>query len=348
SVAAPASEPKSEPEPVAAPAPAPAARPVEATLFDLEGTVSHRRRQRVILSLYGATGSEMPAPKPRSAAAPAAIPAEPEIPVAAEPALPVEEPAVVAEPAAAVVPAEAAVSAPVASAVAEPIAPEATRQPAADAKTESAADAMPNAEPLPDAEPESLAASDAEPVPFVEEFARAVEESAAEASEAAVETAVAAEEPAAVQSEPEPGPAPETVPEAAHETLPEAGTEPVAAGFAPSFGGEGAPAPVLGDVINHDVQTLADTIGRPRDVVSELRRLEPVTDLERAIGINDKFLLIRDLFCGDAAAYDEAIATLNGFDDLDDCMIHIAEHYAWNPNSDGAKLLMELLERKFA
>ena len=29
-------------------------------------------------------------------------------------------------------------------------------------------------------------------------------------------------------------------------------------------------------------------------------------------------------------------------------MIHIAEHYAWNPNSDGAKLLMELLERKLA
>ena len=29
-------------------------------------------------------------------------------------------------------------------------------------------------------------------------------------------------------------------------------------------------------------------------------------------------------------------------------MIFIAEHYAWNPNSDGAQLLMELLERKFA
>ena len=29
-------------------------------------------------------------------------------------------------------------------------------------------------------------------------------------------------------------------------------------------------------------------------------------------------------------------------------MIYIAENYAWNANSDGAKLLMELLERKFA
>lgn len=107
-------------------------------------------------------------------------------------------------------------------------------------------------------------------------------------------------------------------------------------------------AAVLGDVINHDVQTLADTIAPPRDVASELRRSEHVTDLRRAIGINDKFLMIRDLFGGDAAAYEAAIDKLNAFDDFDECMIHIAENYAWNANSDGAKFLMELLERKFA
>ena len=72
------------------------------------------------------------------------------------------------------------------------------------------------------------------------------------------------------------------------------------------------------------------------------------SSLRRAIGINDKFLLIRDLFGGDGEAYEEAIATLNAFDDFDECMIHIAENYAWNPNSDGAKFMMELLERKFA
>lgn len=105
---------------------------------------------------------------------------------------------------------------------------------------------------------------------------------------------------------------------------------------------------VLGEVINHDVQTLADTIVPPRDRASELRRSEPVTDLRKAVGINDRFLMIRDLFEGDAAAYETAIEAFNGFSDLDECLIHIAEHYAWNANSDGAKLLMDLLERKFA
>ena len=109
--------------------------------------------------------------------------------------------------------------------------------------------------------------------------------------------------------------------------------------------GAGAGGP---DAINDDVQTLADTIAPPRDIASELRRSEPVTDLHRAIGINDKFLMIRDLFGGDGEAFDAALDALNGFGDLDDCMIYIAENYAWNANSDGAKLLMELLERKFA
>mgnify|MGYP000169559345 CR=1 FL=1 len=105
---------------------------------------------------------------------------------------------------------------------------------------------------------------------------------------------------------------------------------------------------VLGEVINHDVQTLADTITPPRNMASELRRSEPVTDLRQAIGLNDRFLLIRDLFGGDAAACDRTLDRLNRFEDLDDCMIFIAEHFAWNPNSDGAKLMMDLLERKFA
>lgn len=105
---------------------------------------------------------------------------------------------------------------------------------------------------------------------------------------------------------------------------------------------------VLGDVINHDVQTLADMIAPHRGAASELRRGEPVADLRRAIGINDKFLLIRDLFGGDGEAYEQAIGTLNAFDDFDECMIYIAENYAWNPNSDGAKFMMELLERKFS
>lgn len=161
---------------------------------------------------------------------------------------------------------------------------------------------------------------------------------------------------AASESEPGDEPSGESVEGVAVESPRSAGsgTQPR---FAATYGPESTSASeplhpqggaVLGEVINPHVQTLADTIAPPHDIASELRRNEPVTDLRQAIGLNDKFLLIRDLFGGDAQAYERAIETLNDFDDLDDCMIFIAEHYAWNPNSDGAKLMMELLERKFA
>ena len=106
--------------------------------------------------------------------------------------------------------------------------------------------------------------------------------------------------------------------------------------------------PVLGEVINNDVRTVADTISPVRNVASEIARKERIDDIAGALGVNDRYLLIRDLFKGDAVAYEAAIARLNGFDNLDDCMIYIVETYDWNPNSDGAKLLMDLIERKYS
>ncbi len=114
---------------------------------------------------------------------------------------------------------------------------------------------------------------------------------------------------------------------------------------------ETSPAPagnVLGEVINHDVKTLADTIEPPRDVATDLRRKAPVYDLRQAVGINDRFLLIRDLFGGDSEAYETLMQRLNTFESLDDCVIYLTENYTWNANSDSVRLLMELLERKFA
>lgn len=105
---------------------------------------------------------------------------------------------------------------------------------------------------------------------------------------------------------------------------------------------------VLGEVINQDVQTLADTIEPVRDVASTLRSKRTISDLRQAIGINDKFLLIRDLFGGESDAYDAVMQKLNNFESLDDCVIYLTENYTWNSNSDSVRMLMDLLERKFA
>ena len=100
---------------------------------------------------------------------------------------------------------------------------------------------------------------------------------------------------------------------------------------------------VLGDVLRADVHTLGESIVRAKDI----SEAAPVASLRAAIGINDRFLLIRDLFGGDAAAYEKAIVAIDSFDNLDDCMVHIVENYSWRSTSDGAKLIMNLIQRKF-
>lgn len=141
---------------------------------------------------------------------------------------------------------------------------------------------------------------------------------------------------------PEPMPKQKITTDVAHEedegveVLEEPNNEPLAPKTEPEsvvLGETIQPKPTLGDQLATQ-QKVGDL--RPR-----------VTDLRRAVGLNDKFLLIRDLFGGNGSLYEITIRKLNEFDNFDDCMIYIAEHFAWNPNSDGAKLMLDLLERKF-
>lgn len=101
----------------------------------------------------------------------------------------------------------------------------------------------------------------------------------------------------------------------------------------------------LADVLGGDKRVLAEKIAAEEKPTTPFNR---ITDLRKAIGINDKFLMIKDLFGGNAAQYEATIDTLNKFDDLDDCMIYIVENFSWNPDSEGAKLLVSLIERKLS
>ena len=115
-----------------------------------------------------------------------------------------------------------------------------------------------------------------------------------------------------------------------------------------------APAPVeeertvtIADAMAASTQTLADTLITPVALGDDINHSK-INSLRDGIGLNDKFLMIRDLFDGDGDAYDEAITALDSMETLDDCMIHIIENYAWNPDTEGSKFIMQLLERKLS
>ena len=105
---------------------------------------------------------------------------------------------------------------------------------------------------------------------------------------------------------------------------------------------EEEPTPVLGEQF-HEKPSVADTIACPKGVAESA----PVASLREAIGVADKFMLIRELFGGDSDAYEKAIDALEVQPSFDDCIIYIAEHYTWSPNAQATKLVMELLQRKY-
>lgn len=115
---------------------------------------------------------------------------------------------------------------------------------------------------------------------------------------------------------------------------------------APTIADTAQPMTVLGDVVGAERTTIADSITPKEDVASVIGNSQ-LSSLRSAIGLNDKFLLIRDLFGGDNGAYEAAIDGLDNCQSLDDAMLYIFDNFAWDGECDGAKLMTELLSRRF-
>jgi hypothetical protein len=86
-------------------------------------------------------------------------------------------------------------------------------------------------------------------------------------------------------------------------------------------------------------KTLADTIRNP------------ISDLKTGIGVNDRFLLINELFKGVMADYEEAIIEINGSGGLEEAlekMQELKESYGWASEADAYNKLESFIRRRFA
>ncbi len=73
----------------------------------------------------------------------------------------------------------------------------------------------------------------------------------------------------------------------------------------------------------------------------------PVSDLRKAINLNDKILFIRELFKGSYANYDDALQTLNHSANFSSAMDTV-HTFNWDMESEVSKRFIEILKRKFA
>ena len=71
-----------------------------------------------------------------------------------------------------------------------------------------------------------------------------------------------------------------------------------------------------------------------------------VGDLMAAIGLNDRFTFVRELFSNDSKAFESTIVLLNNATSYDDAYNMIRE-FNWDIESDPVQQLLEIIRRKF-
>ena len=78
----------------------------------------------------------------------------------------------------------------------------------------------------------------------------------------------------------------------------------------------------------------------------------PVRDLRKAIGVNDRFLFINDLFRGDEAVYERSIKTINSFSIFPEAEYWIQRELkvknGWNDSDELVKQFYQLVKRRFS
>ena len=77
----------------------------------------------------------------------------------------------------------------------------------------------------------------------------------------------------------------------------------------------------------------------------------PVKDLKKAIGINDRFVFLHELFRSDEAMYERSIKTINNFRAYPEAEFWIERELktklGWDENKDAVKYFRQLVKRRF-
>ena len=103
--------------------------------------------------------------------------------------------------------------------------------------------------------------------------------------------------------------------------------------------------------IEQPVEEKQETPEEPEDnsLAAKLQRT-PVTDIRLALGINDKVMIINDLFRGSVDRYNKSIDALNDFPTLSGAKVYMSElqiELQWDIESQAYKMLNDLVERRF-
>jgi len=108
----------------------------------------------------------------------------------------------------------------------------------------------------------------------------------------------------------------------------------------------------LNDVIGHNGSSLNDRLKANVLELAAALNDTPVRDLKKAIGVNDRYVFISELFRGDEVMYERSIKTINGFRILPEAEYWMERELkvklGWDENKHATVHFYQLVKRRFS
>lgn len=108
----------------------------------------------------------------------------------------------------------------------------------------------------------------------------------------------------------------------------------------------------LHEMLSAEKESLNDRLKEEKTELAHVLTGAPIKDLRKAIGINDRFTLIRELFRGDEAMYERSIKTINGFGIYSEAEYWISRELkyklGWNETNPSVQHFYQLVRRRFS
>lgn len=108
----------------------------------------------------------------------------------------------------------------------------------------------------------------------------------------------------------------------------------------------------INESISVQQESLNDRLKQARIELGEVLKEVPIRDLRKAIGVNDRFVFINDLFRGDEAMYERSIKTINSLHVFSEAEYWIKRELivkvGWDANSEIVKYFFQLVKRRFS
>ena len=118
----------------------------------------------------------------------------------------------------------------------------------------------------------------------------------------------------------------------------------------PEQKGKGSEKKIIADKFSHLSDRINEKIGGDRKDhgITEVSKTRPVNNLKDAIGINDRFFFVREVFGGDQDLYSKTIDELNSSLSIDMAREIILSATSEDSESEAINQLMEIVKRKIS